>query len=555
MTEKGSEVRAATPATPTTVADWAAADWEAAETPGRRWLNEFCENWLFAICAAFAFRYALLEFYQIPSTSMEPVLIGDTRFLEADKVVVDKFAFRLTGPDRWDVTVFQFPWPRLQGGAAGLPAWDATGQRLDSFPGNPQLYPNFVKRCVGLPGDRMYIRGGDVYLQDDDGNWDIPAKPAHIQEALWQDIYRSGGQLGYLPWSDDGTGATVRDEGGLLQASLRPGSYVRLTQPLNNLYVKPGPVAVLPLRNGRPVTNGQEPAQVDVSMTAPQFHAHGKTGSIYDLRQWLVMRLTSADLDNKRHGRDLNRIMNEALSDIGAELTISSVQGTVLVELAEGPAQGLRLAVGEDDRWRVEVQRRGQGTGADWQQIAEGTGVRATWAMNWLDDRCQVLKNGQPVTDLLRVAPADTWRPESRLHVRLRSDSGGDLQASLRLRRDVHYSTAGILADETLDVQSQPAPSMLAFMIEKNRLAFIDALLDQGLADDMRLSLANGSGRWLLPLMNSPETAIQIPEGGYLLLGDNSPFSWDGRSWGLVPEANLRGSVFFRLYPNTGGVK
>ena len=32
-----------------------AAEWDAAETSTRRWLNEFCENWLFALLAAFAF--------------------------------------------------------------------------------------------------------------------------------------------------------------------------------------------------------------------------------------------------------------------------------------------------------------------------------------------------------------------------------------------------------------------------------------------------------------------------------------------------------------------
>ena len=42
----------------------------------------------------------------------------------------------------------------------------------------------------------------------------------------------------------------------------------------------------------------------------------------------------------------------------------------------------------------------------------------------------------------------------------------------------------------------------------------------------------------------SPETALRVPDGGYMLMGDNSPFSLDSRDWGWVPEANLRGRVF-----------
>ncbi len=48
------------------------------------------------------------------------------------------------------------------------------------------------------------------------------------------------------------------------------------------------------------------------------------------------------------------------------------------------------------------------------------------------------------------------------------------------------------------------------------------------------------------PIGHSPETAITAPADGYLLMGDNSPLSWDGRNWGWVPSANLRGRVLCR---------
>ena len=41
----------------------------------------------------------------------------------------------------------------------------------------------------------------------------------------------------------------------------------------------------------------------------------------------------------------------------------------------------------------------------------------------------------------------------------------------------------------------------------------------------------------------------QVPEGAYLLLGDNSLYSVDGRVWGWLPEEHLLGRVFAIWWP------
>jgi signal peptidase I len=74
-------------------------------------------------------RVFVAEPMRVPSSSMRPTL------LPGEHVLVDKVTYRLRAPRRWELVVFKLP-----GGELGL------------------------KRVVGLPGDRVALRDGALFI-------------------------------------------------------------------------------------------------------------------------------------------------------------------------------------------------------------------------------------------------------------------------------------------------------------------------------------------------------------------------------------------------------
>lgn len=110
-----------------------------------------------AVLVALSVRSCVIEPYRIPSGSMLPtLLIGDhlfvNKFIYGIKLpFVDVRLPALRAPERGDVVVFS---------VSRLP-----GQRIapaDQSDGG--LQDRFVKRIVGLPGDRIEVRGAQVWI-------------------------------------------------------------------------------------------------------------------------------------------------------------------------------------------------------------------------------------------------------------------------------------------------------------------------------------------------------------------------------------------------------
>jgi signal peptidase I len=196
----------------------------AKEDPGS--IKETIESILVAFILAFIFRAFVVEAFVIPTGSMAPTLLGahmrftcpdcgysfDVNYSSpsmedsedmhipltgqpdadvycpncgflvdrlgrseeqqvhyGDRILVLKYLYLLHPPQRWDVVVFKSP--------------DA--------PQTTHYQQNFIKRLVGLPGEKLMVLDGDLYVSDAAGpdDWHICKKTERAQEALWRIVY------------------------------------------------------------------------------------------------------------------------------------------------------------------------------------------------------------------------------------------------------------------------------------------------------------------------------------------------------------------------------
>jgi signal peptidase I len=114
---------------------------------------------LVAVGLAFAVQAFLIKPYRIPSASMEPTLDINQRIL------VNRLAITTGSPAVGEILVFHPPENYGECADAGQ-GEDVIGQpdaqACDVAQSRPAAV-TFVKRVVGLPGDRLWIRNGQVF--------------------------------------------------------------------------------------------------------------------------------------------------------------------------------------------------------------------------------------------------------------------------------------------------------------------------------------------------------------------------------------------------------
>ncbi|MEZ0227336.1 MAG: S26 family signal peptidase [Planctomycetota bacterium] len=179
------------------------------------WFQENLEAVVVAVILALIIRHFVMEAFVIPTGSMAPTLLGDHFTAECsnchchfplakregdiqtgervearcplcgmegeqntktykypdvqggNKILVNKFLYKFSPPERWNVIVFKYP--------------------------SDPLRKNFIKRLVGLPGETLSIDArGDLLVKPPGGaEFFLARKPLHVQEALWMPAYDS----------------------------------------------------------------------------------------------------------------------------------------------------------------------------------------------------------------------------------------------------------------------------------------------------------------------------------------------------------------------------
>lgn len=122
--------------------------------------------------------------YRIPSSAMEPTLLGNISYhhrLEScpfrsshvtssgDRILVSKLAYVASPIERFDVAAFRFPLEQSK---------------------------SFVKRIVGMPGEKIQIHQGDLYVRvTGEPHFRIVRKPMVTQDAIWIPVEENGNPL------------------------------------------------------------------------------------------------------------------------------------------------------------------------------------------------------------------------------------------------------------------------------------------------------------------------------------------------------------------------
>ncbi len=186
-------------------------------------IRENVESFGVAIAAALLIRWAVIEPFKIPTGSMAPTLAGTHRTIKCpncgfkfkldrnldtaictnclahvdafknrkwkgDRILVWKFIYHMVKPRRWDVIVFLYPFADVKCKTCGYFQADAP-MDIERCPecGSTNLKrekKNFIKRLIGLPGEQVFVAGGDVFI-----NGKIARKPDRVQKQLWLPVY------------------------------------------------------------------------------------------------------------------------------------------------------------------------------------------------------------------------------------------------------------------------------------------------------------------------------------------------------------------------------
>lgn len=433
-----------------------------------------------------------------------------------DRILVSKFSYDLSNPRRWDVIVFKYPNNAKQ---------------------------NYIKRLIGLPGETVRVRHGDVLIKPaGENDFRIARKPPHklvgMLQAVHDTHYRSpelaevGWPSRWQPGIGDGAAGwrTVADDEKLELPQADGESWLRYR------HLIPSGDAWFKLLDG------------DKSVI-PQ---PGPTGGqlISDFYAYNAFTTVRAERDHDSPVPTPSVLGTHWVGDLGleAEVTTTGNTGELILELVEGGVHfqcRIDLATGEaklvvvDERLQFVDDVGQAATASPKAATAVRGGRRHRLRFTNVDDELRLWVDDSLATfdgPTTYVSPEDCrphWRPDDLgdLAPAGIATHGASAQIErLRILRDVYY--VAVSAELRSDSEYTDGTSDLAAV--------------QMFADPESWSTTNLFAR---------RRSVDFPlgEDQFFPMGDNSPQSKDGRLWGDPPYVErelLTGKAVLVYWPH-----
>lgn len=458
---------------------------------------------------------------------------------KGDRILVNKFMYESGNPRRWDVVVFKYP-------------------------EDPKT--NYIKRLVGLPGDTLEIRQGDVYVHRD-GTLEIQRKPdpdkqRELQMLVYDDRYpprklleagwperwagmtKNGAEGSVAGWSTDETGWKT-------DAAAR-------TYTLDAAAAKEAP-RWLRYRNIVPKPDDWNA----VTENKPQgLRDHPPAELVTDFCGYNAYEAHFRDIEDGLYW------VGDLTINFTAKVTEAPAGSTLAIELVEGNRRyrcrfqlesGLAEFFQLDDMNRGPDEEKSLGTAT--------TAVKGTGAWNLafanVDDRlCLWVNDALVEFDGKRGVDYEPYKARTLQHpwdedvvpVGIAVQGASVQVSNLRLDRDVYYR-GEFVRPQDYGVEN-PHLIYKEYQRDENSLRKLASQPEQW-GDQYE------SG-WIRNDANVPESAyvFELGPDEFFMMGDNSPRSKDSRLWPQrfrgpftlhrhsVQRSSLVGKAFFIYWPH-----
>jgi len=377
-----------------------------------------------------------------------------------DRIIVEKFAYDFVDPSRWDVVVFKYP---------------------------EDARVNYIKRLVGLPGETVFIAGGNIWTSTG-GAAEIARKPPARLRAMLQPVHDSrhvaeplvaaGWPTAWSDWSPAGTADrwTTADAGrsftaaaGDAPATLRWRHFV----PPDWEPSAPPPDQPRPALVGDFQPYNQDPEYLGL-------HFDDSLGGIVDGANWVGDLAVECDLESL----DGTGRVTLDLVQAGVRHTCSFDLASGAVTLAGGAAGEVRAAATTPVRGRGGWRIMFANVDDELSLFVDGRRVTTDVPTGWrrsLDEAAAA----RPVVGNAR--PGDV-EPDDLVPAGITATGGSVRVTNLRVLRDIFYIASG---SQAALVGREPAEPFLEFPLGPDQ---------------------------------------------FFVLGDNSSASKDGRAWGTLDE-------------------